>query len=241
MKIVLTSDTHAGFSAITDRKHTQKFLPSIAREKPDVVIHAGDWGTNQPKHVERTFRQFREALGDIPVVGVLGNHDYWDCKKEFRSFADLHHKIQEWAKAYKITLLDGDSTHINNIGIFGFMGWYGSTPLGSNDRFNITNWVDTDIYLRENARENYKKALQSTAQICVTHFPPYSIDPRWAGFCANQMYLDPLCSHFTFLFCGHSHQNEIFFRNGCEVVNCGSDYDQPRYKIIEFKEEEFLE
>ncbi len=240
MKIVFTSDTHAGFSAVTERKHVQKFLPSVAEEKPDLVIHAGGWGTNQPKHVERTFRQFRDALGDILVVGVLGNHDFWDHKKEFKTFADLHYKIQEWAKAYKITLLDGDSVCVNGIGIFGFTGWYGSTPFGTNDKLDITSWVDADAHLREKARENYQKALSSTDQICITHFPPYSINPRWAGFCANQMYFDPLCSHFKYLLCGHNHQNESFYHLGCRVMTCGSDYDQPKYKIIEFEEEEYL-
>lgn len=237
MKLLLTTDTHAGMDMKTDHIHRTRFLPAVVAEKPDVIIHTGDWGITEPKHVERAFRQFREYCGDIPIIGVLGNHDYWDRKHEFRSVQELEEKILEWERQYKIQILDGDSVILGNIKIFGFMGWYASASAMTNDLFYVPCWTDTDAELRQRARNNFNTTINTPrrykTEICITHFPPYTKDFTYQEFCANQMYFDPLCEKFDYLIVGHSHQQEDFFHKGCRVINPGSDYNKPKFVVLD--------
>jgi len=67
MKIQLLSDLHLGF------KH--KRLPYIS-EEADVLVMAGDI-TSSKKRLRKYLRELREDYS-MPVVMVLGNHDYYD-------------------------------------------------------------------------------------------------------------------------------------------------------------------
>jgi predicted phosphodiesterase len=77
-------------------------------------------------------------------------------------------------------------------------------------------------------------------KICVTHFPPYSKDPKYEIYCANTNYLDFITDKFDLLVVGHSHQTEDWLSKSCRVVNAGTKFDsmsggynKPNFLIID--------
>jgi predicted MPP superfamily phosphohydrolase len=76
-KVAFLSDFHLNGKSQTERAiHS---LALAAKEKPDVLILGGDFIEHDtPKDLER-LRQFAKALRDLdlPILSVLGNHDYW--------------------------------------------------------------------------------------------------------------------------------------------------------------------
>ena len=76
MKILLTSDTHLGLTKELDLRRLFKRMATLAA---DLVIHAGDYsgGFTGNKLVSLTCAMMRDAMPDVPVVTVIGNHDYW--------------------------------------------------------------------------------------------------------------------------------------------------------------------
>lgn len=239
MRILITSDTHTGFDNKTDHIHRTRMFPAMKEQAPELVIHAGDWGIRRKENVFKAFRDFRKNFPDIPIIGVLGNHDYWQYGTLKKDHQSLIAQINTEALDNGITLLNGFEAYFGKIVVFGFPGWYGSEPLCSNDPYNMYKWVDSDSLLRQQSRECFEDAVvfardsSFSPKICVTHFPPYSMDPQWGGFCANQMYFDPLCEKFNYLIVGHSHQREDFFHKGCRVINPGSDYNKPKFVVLD--------
>ncbi len=77
MKIAVTTDTHLGASNNTIKIH-EKFLKKLMAESFDILVHAGDIASHKQKQLYRSLSMFSEALGDIPMLFVLGNHDLWD-------------------------------------------------------------------------------------------------------------------------------------------------------------------
>lgn len=74
MKVALCSDWHIG---LTSPQTIRKLLKKLYAEKPDLIIHAGDYcgGLNGPKSVNTIMRFTRELCPDIPAIATIGNHD----------------------------------------------------------------------------------------------------------------------------------------------------------------------
>lgn len=82
LRLILTSDTHYGFYPSKTALILNKFVKKLAKEKPDVVLHAGDWGSTKQKEVESCVKLFRRLLPETPIVGTVGNHDCLDEETE---------------------------------------------------------------------------------------------------------------------------------------------------------------
>jgi predicted phosphodiesterase len=287
MKIALVTDTHYGHSNRTHKVH-EKFLKKLAKscveEKVDVLIHAGDWISVNQHQLPRTFKMFREAMGDIPILGVLGNHDHWDYdywgvpakKRRFAkhpagmSLPRMMAQHKEWAEEYNIQLLENnpyrhDEQGEDDVVIYGFNGWYNQTPPNTNDPGQMAKMYETcpaHVYLANKASKDLNWVLsevelvecenEKVKKICVTHFPPYSKQARYLGFCANPKYLNFIADKFDVLLVGHSHQQEDFIEevedfndegtwiNTLRCINAGTEfdphsggYDKPNFKIFE--------
>jgi DNA repair exonuclease SbcCD nuclease subunit len=236
VKIAITTDTHYGYNEKTHRIH-QKFLTklaeSCANEKVDIVIHCGDWIACDQHQLPRTWKMFRSYLGDLPILAVLGNHDFWDregvvtsIRKRSRikhpaglSLQALQRLHLEWASESNIHLLQNN--HFVNLAqdaaIFGFNGWYAQPNAPTNDASNMAKMYEscpTMTYFSYQAGKDFDimlytaENLNFSKKICVTHFPPYSKNASYLPYCANPRYLDFITQNFDLLLVGHSHQQE---------------------------------
>jgi predicted phosphodiesterase len=260
MKILLTSDTHYGHTVNRTARLLNKFVKKIGAEKPDIVLHAGDWGSTKQKEVESCLKLFRRELGEeTPIVGTLGNHDAWtnSSKEHYATLKEVEHNLQELFAEYHI--LDGYKLS-DNIEIFSYNSWYKGNNPPSNDHKFIpplrvltfeAKWFgdyirDMHQYLIEksyvNCFEVCGKIATSKAKhkIVVTHFEPvgnYRDDPFYDGMKGSIAEHEQLIEAGATILCyGHSHRVGDYTNDkGVRIVNCGSDYNFPEYKIIELE------
>jgi predicted phosphodiesterase len=241
VKIVLTSDTHYGFNEKTQHKHL-RFLEKIRSEKPDVVVHAGDWASNTQNQFRRTLEMFREKL-DCPIVCVRGNHDFWQTQGKDDPFLDVSSmmaKHAEWFDELNIHHVSRGPLSFDGWTFYGFDGWYGLNEPKTNDhKFLplVTEGLPTMEWFSRKAftdlRNLIDEDLGEGKRICVTHFPSFTEDQRYAEFCANLNYLEVLSENFDMILCGHSHRACDFHFRRARILNSGSDYNQPAYKVID--------
>lgn len=253
MKIAVMSDTHYGFSAQTHEIH-EKFLNTVKEqcEIQDVkaLVHCGDWIANNQHQLPRTWKMFRNILGELPILAVTGNHDkwcqeWWNTKPSKKRYAkhpagmslpamEIQHR--EWAEEYQIHLLENNPFFLNDISFYGFNGWYGSANPPTNDSINMALMYETapaQVYFSYQAGKELDKVLGEADQtsgkkVCVTHFPPYTKNPAYEVYCANTSYLDFIAEKFDLLLVGHSHQQEDWYHpthTNCRIVNPGTHFD----------------
>jgi len=85
MRIVQVSDTHLG--RFVPAEFIAKAVKMAIDLKPDVVALTGDYvhgGAAFIDHSAQLFAPFQERLPGVPVVGVLGNHDWYADGKRMR-------------------------------------------------------------------------------------------------------------------------------------------------------------
>lgn len=257
MRVLVTTDTHYGFDHNTHKVH-QKFIKKIRQEcenqNIDAVIHCGDWIATEQGELPRTFKMFREGLGDIPILGVEGNHCLWDYSfrarrkkmKKFPSGMPLIQMLEQhklWAAEYSIHLLENTPYYhsASETLIMGFNGWYMSLSPPTNDATYMPLFVESapsTQYLSHKAHKDLDNLLltvdsyplSAKKKVCVSHFPFHSKDPKYLNMCANPSYLEFIAEKFDYLFVGHSHQTEDFIHtsdsgHSIRVVNPGTKFD----------------
>jgi predicted phosphodiesterase len=123
MKFAKVTDTHYGFNHKTHKIH-MKLLKELAhlckKGKIEALIHCGDWASSKQNEIQRSWKMFREYLGDLPIYTVMGNHDcldketelltkrgwikYSDILKADYVFSNTHDGFGEWTKINKIII-----------------------------------------------------------------------------------------------------------------------------------------
>lgn len=206
---------------------------------------------------------------DYDYHGVPLQKRRWAKHPAGMSLPQMMKQHKEWAIEYNIQLLENNPYRHDGQGeddtiILGFNGWYNTTPI-TNDSQNMAKMYEScpvHPYLSNKAAKDLDHVLREVEykgrenknikKICVTHFPPYSKDSRYVGFCANPIYLNFIAEKFDILIVGHSHQQEDFveeiedfndrgsFVHKIRCINAGTNfdnfsggYDKPNYKIIE--------
>ena len=256
-KIALTTDTHYGISPKTCLI-LEKFLIKLASEDFDVLIHTGDWISHKQAQMEKVFKLFRKHINK-PILGVLGNHDLWDqdswghnnkraYKQTLQSYEEMKVQQRSLMQQYEIDYLQDLYPYIfeDKVAIYGFDGWYHYLPPPSNDHYFMPQFIKNcpaDQYLNYRAYKTLDAILLHLDElkiskphlktVCVTHHPPYNFDPVWLSMSANPQFMEVISEKFNYFFVGHSHKNEDWLKGSCRVVNAGSDYNRPNYKIIE--------
>lgn len=250
MKILQLNDTHKGFSRNTDKIH-QKFFQSLKKEDFDVIIHCGDMIATQQRNVSKTFKQLRDLAKDKPVLVVRGNHDYWqDVKSKkpehgWMSFEEILDSHKKYAKDYNITLLDeGETYYDDEVFVGGFTTWYASSLPVTNDCHWMNSWTQNgdSVALFLSNRQHSQLSELSTlltqhlgkTRVVVSHMPVFGKDweQKFSASYSCQMVLRYECEYYL---CGHSHKlhtgEELI--GGVKVFQTGSDYDQPRFLVID--------
>src|SRR5262245_21583918 len=92
--------------------------PVVAQvaERADVLVLCGDLTDYGLPEEARAFAREVSATVKIPMVGVLGNHDYESGQQD---------EVRKILADSGITILDGDTTEIHGIGFAGVKGFAG--------------------------------------------------------------------------------------------------------------------
>jgi Icc-related predicted phosphoesterase len=209
-------------------------------EAADVLVISGDltdYGTVEEAHI--LAKDIKTSLR-VPVVGVLGNHDYESGKQD---------EITQIMTDAGVMMLDGDSHEIRGVGfagVKGFGGGFGRRAIGA--------WGENAIkmFVREGMEEALKleKALQrlrTPAKIAVLHYAPIHATvvgepPEIYPFLGSSR-LEELIDRYrvTYAFHGHAHRGspEGRTKGNTTVYNVAMPLlsatfpDQPPFRLVE--------
>ncbi len=135
----------------------------VSREA-DVLVIAGDL-TDLGKRREAELLAEDLKACTIPVVAVLGNHDY-----ESNAVDDVRGVLRQAG----VRLLDGQATEIGGVGfvgVKGFVGGFGKTMLGSFGEPAIKAMVAESV--SESMRlENAMRQVRAGRAVVILHYAP---------------------------------------------------------------------
>ena len=141
----------------------RELFAEVSREA-DALVLAGDL-TDLGKPQEASILVEDLHACSIPVVAVLGNHDY-EC-----GHID---EVKEIIRGAGVHLLDGTSCEIGGVGfvgVKGFAGGFGSRMLGSFGEPVIKQFVTETV--NETLRlENAMRRVRATRVVVVLHYAP---------------------------------------------------------------------
>jgi predicted phosphodiesterase len=233
----------AGDIGSSKPEHVEKSFAMARRYLPNVQIIAvlgnHDLWSGKPYAIppsEDTFsyRSFYTARSKLPIT-----------KKPLR-YPYLLERINKAALQNGIELLDAGEWWISGkVVVLGMGGWYKECNLAAlqtNDYKFLPETIDgapTHVYLSYKAERDLGKLLdvdpEEATVVMLTHFPPFTEHPVYERYCANLKFMDFMTEKADYLLVGHSHKECDFVHNGCRVLNCGSDYNKPKYKLFEIE------
>lgn len=142
-------------------------LPMLSHvhDDADILVLAGDLTDyGLPEEADLVVRDLKSAVR-IPMVAVLGNHDYESGRQ-----ADVVGMLRDAG----INLLDGDSVEVNGVGfagVKGFGGGFGRGALGPWGEGAIKQFVNEAI--GESLKlESALARLRTPAKVAVLHYSP---------------------------------------------------------------------
>ena len=133
-------------------------------KEADVLVLAGDLtDLGKPKEAEILAQDLKAC--SIPVVGVLGNHDY-EC--------GAHEEVAHILRDAGMKVLDGQSVEIDGVGfvgVKGFAGGFGRRMLGSFGEPAIKQFVNETM--NETLRlENAMRQVRAKRSMVILHYAP---------------------------------------------------------------------
>jgi Icc-related predicted phosphoesterase len=143
------------------------FQPLFAQvaERADVLVICGDLTDHGLPEEAQVLAKELTAAGTVPIVGVLGNHDFESGRTDeiVRILADAG-----------VTLLDGDACEVQGIGFAGTKGFAGGFGRGT-----LGYWGEPAIkqFVQEALDEALKletalARLRTPHRIAVLHYAP---------------------------------------------------------------------
>jgi Icc-related predicted phosphoesterase len=160
LRVAAVGDLHVG------EDHRQPFRDLFARvsREADVMVLCGDL-TNFGKTKEAEVLADDLAACAIPVVGVLGNHDY-ECGQPQEVARILHEA--------GLKILDGEAYEIEGVGFAGakgFIGGFGRHMLSPFGEPEIKHFVQASV--DENLKlESSLRMLKTERTVVVLHYSP---------------------------------------------------------------------
>jgi Icc-related predicted phosphoesterase len=213
-----------------------------AAKRVDILLLAGDLTDyGLPEEAHHLVHDLA-AVGGLPVVAVLGNHDVESGREE-----DLVHIL----RAADVKVLDGESVEIKGVGIAGIKGFGGGFGRGT-----LEPWGETGVkaFVRESVDESLKleralARLRTPVKIALLHYAPIRTtvvgEPEEIfPFLGSGRFEEPL-NRFgvAAAFHGHAHRGspEGHTATGIPIYNVSLpvlqqlDPTQPPLRIIEVK------
>lgn len=160
LRVAAIADIHVR----EDGSHSVRELFGQVSREADVLVIAGDLtDLGKPREAERLAEELRAC--SIPVVAVLGNHDY-EC--------DAAEKVAEIIRGAGVKLLDGQAVEIGGVafvGAKGFAGGFGARMLGAFGEPAIKAMVAEGV-AEAMKLENALKQVEDDRCLVVLHYAP---------------------------------------------------------------------
>lgn len=203
VRIAAIGDVHFDGASTADLR---TLMADIHRDA-DVLVLCGDLTTHGKPEQMRAFAD-ELATVRIPIVGVLGNHDYESGLEEECSRVLCDAGVQ---------MLDGTTAVVHGVGFAGtkgFAGGFGRGALGPFGEKLIKDFVSAAL---DEARkiENALRALTTPSKVVVLHYAPIvetvigepeAIYP----FLGSSRMLEPIDTlGATVIFHGHAHHGSL--------------------------------
>jgi Icc-related predicted phosphoesterase len=166
-----TTRTHLRIAAIGDlhvSKHSQGTLQPLfsqISEDADVLLLCGDFTDYGLPDEARVLARELTAAMKVPVIAVLGNHDYEGGKPQ---------EIREILSDAGVTVLDGEATELHGVGFAGVKGFAGGFGRGA-----LGPWGEHAIkaFVQEAVDEALKleaalARLRTQQRVALLHYSP---------------------------------------------------------------------
>lgn len=192
-------------------------------EKADVLILCGDLTDHGNLKEVQVLAEELESC-KIPVVGVLGNHDYAENQQD---------KIRAMLSPHVMTLLEGEPVEIKGVGfagVKGFCGGFDNHMLSAFGEEAIRRFVQESLN-EALSLENALSQLKSSKKVVALHYSPISETLRGEPlelfpYLGSSRLAEPI-NRFdaTAVFHGHAHYGipEGKTLKGIPVYNCSID------------------
>jgi Icc-related predicted phosphoesterase len=217
VRLAAVGDLHYGKAS---RGSLQTLFAAVTRTEADILLLLGDLTDyGLPDEAAELARELIGGL-KIPIVGVLGNHDF-----ESGAVADVTRILSEAG----IHLLDGETVEIQGIGfagVKGFAGGFGRGVLGPWGEEAVKRFVHEAV--NEALKlESALARLRTPTRIALLHYAPIAEtcegEPReiWPYLGCGRLE-EPLSRYqVTAVFHGHAHHGaaEGKTSNGTPVYN----------------------
>ena len=235
IRLAAVSDIHY---TKTSQGHLQTLFGDIA-ESADVMLLPGDltdYGlAEEARALAKDLAQVK-----IPIVAVLGNHDYESGQEK---------EIAQILSDVGVHMLDGDAWEYKGVGfagVRGFCGGFGRGALGPWGERIIKDFVQEAV--QEALKlESALARLSSDQRIVLMHYSPIRATvegepPEIFAFLGSSRLEDPLIRfEVTAVFHGHAHRGapEGRTQSGIPVFNVShqvlqTNYpDRPAYRVFE--------
>lgn len=237
IKVAAVGDLHCTKSS------TGQLRPLFAQaaEMADMLLLCGDLTDYGLAEEAQILADELAVVKKLPVVAVLGNHDY-----ESGTPDDVKSILSEAG----VQILDGDAVEIEGIGIAGvkgFAGGYGRHALGPWGEGVIKTFVNEA--LQEALKlESALAKLRTKSRVALLHYSPIigtvqGEPPEIFAYLGTSRLEDPLVHYpVDVVFHGHAHRgspegktvNDIPVYNVAKPLLQRSNPDLPPFRIVEF-------
>jgi len=203
LKVAAIGDLHVR----QERTGAVRDLFAEMSKAAEVLVLCGDLtDVGNPREAEVLAEDLRAC--PVPVVGVLGNHDYE---------SGHHEEVGKILREGGLRLLDGHSCEIDDVGfvgVKGFAGGFGRRMLSSFGEAVVKSFVSEAM--NEAMRlENAMRAVKNERALVVLHYAPIAdtiMDepPEIYPFLGCSRFEEPLDRYgVTAVFHGHAHNGSL--------------------------------
>lgn len=218
-----------------------------AAEAADILLLCGDltdYGLPEETHILAD----ELSAATIPIVAVLGNHDFESGKQD---------EVRQILMDGGVHVLDGEACEINGVGfagVKGFAGGYGRRSLGPWGENAIKQFVNEGIHEALKLESALAK-LRTSQRIALLHYSPIEATVQGEPleiftFLGTSRLEEPLIRYpVNAVFHGHAHRgypegktvNNIPVYNVAKPLLQRTYPDRPPFRIIEIPKAEPVE
>jgi Icc-related predicted phosphoesterase len=233
------------FAAVGDLHCTEAAAGTLrgffaqASEAADALLLCGDL-TDYGTAKEAKVLADELSVVSVPVIAVLGNHDYES------GVAD---EVRRTLQAVGVQVLDGEAVEVHGIGIAGvkgFPGGFGRASLGAWGEPAIKQFVNEALHEAMKLESALAK-LRTRRRIALLHYAPISgtvqgEPPEIYAFLGSSRLEDPLLRYpVDMVVHGHAHRGALEGRtvNGIPVYNVARPLlqrtfaDRPAFRLLQ--------
>ena len=241
MRIAAIADIH--YDAASQGKHGALFR--TISDDADILLLCGDLTDHGLVEEAEVLADDLRAHVRIPMLGVLGNHDFESGQAD---------ELVQAVRGAGVRMLDGDAVEIDGVGFAGTPGF-----AGGFDEWALSPWGEPAIkeFVQATVEESLKleqalSRLQTEERVVLLHYAPIretvvGEPPEIFPFLGSSRLEDPL-NHYgaSVAFHGHAHHGSPEGRTsgGTPVYNVSIPVlsaayaDRPPFRVFELQPDE---